>query len=324
MIRRLAVISLIICFLACACNSSDPRPSEKAAPQASGVTRKSPSRQSAVAGSFYPDRPEELKRVVNAHLAAARDSKIAGTPRGLVSPHAGYVFSGRGAASAYSLLEGKSYDAVILIGPSHHEYFGGCALMGAGEYVTPLGAVPVAEDIAGAILTEAKSRSEGILIDSLRGHFYKGDKVLTREHSLEVQVPFLQRVLPNTPIVPIVIGEQRPAVVGELGNILGNALKDRNVLLVASSDLSHFFPYDRAKELDSEFIRAFEACDIEEVNRLGFSDVSHTCGWGAVSAVMQACRIIGVPVQRITKLTGHTAPSSGRIPWCFGGGSPLP
>jgi hypothetical protein len=181
--------------------------------------------------------------------------------------------------------------------------------MSSGVYVTPLGSVPVDEGLSKKILAAGKKRGTGILFDSLKGHFLKGDTDVVREHALEVQLPFLQTVLSRFSLVPIIIGDQRPHVVNELGSILGAALKGCNVLLVASTDLSHFYPYEKAKKLDRSFIHAFERFDWKRVNELGFSGTSRVCGWGAVSAVMQACRLIGA--DRCSLLTYY---NSGDVP----------
>jgi AmmeMemoRadiSam system protein B len=153
-------------------------------------------RRPAVAGMFYDDSPVALRKNIDAFLAQVQNSPFHGTLKGIVAPHAGYVYSGLTAAHAYKLLEGKQYDCVILVGPSHREYFDGISLYSGDAYETPLGRVSIHKELRSALAKESKT-----IVVSNAGH--------RSEHSLEVQLPFLQRVLGEFSFVPIIMGEQR-------------------------------------------------------------------------------------------------------------------
>jgi len=198
-------------------------------------------RQPAVAGTFYPESGKELNRMIDDFLEKA-DKESDERIQALIVPHASYQYSGQVAAYGYKPLIGKAIDTVFLIGNSHQELFNGISVYEKGYYSTPLGEVEINE-----LLTKK-------LIDSNDKIFFKKD-VHLKEHILEVQIPFLQKVLKNFKIVPIIIGENS----SELINILIDSLKDlinENTLIIASSDLSHYPSYINAKYSDNMVIKS--------------------------------------------------------------------
>ncbi len=205
-------------------------------------------REPVVAGTFYPAGKVELSSILDEYLSEIESPIVEKYVRGLIVPHAGYQFSGWVAAYGYKTLIGQDIDTVILIGPSHHEYFEGVSVYPEGFYKTPLGNVEIDKNLAKKI------------IDSHEKISFRESAHL-QEHSLEVQLPFLQRVFSASgqphagwKIVPIVIGNQPGA-----NEILINTLKDlvdENTLLIASSDLSHYPKYEDAKYSDNKVIEA--------------------------------------------------------------------
>ena len=187
--------------------------------------------------------------MVDKLLAEAKSQKIEHL-RGLVCPHAGYEYSGKTAAIGYKQVAGRKFRTVIILGPSHHALFDGAALPAADAMETPLGPVPLSPKVAE--LAKKTLRHQSALRSLERPDWWHGvaqrelppfgeDTPFTWEHSVEVQVPFLQRVLGNFSIVPVVLGQVDPEAVGEA--LL--PLLDDDTLLVASSDLTHYLPYDR-------------------------------------------------------------------------------
>ncbi|MCK5406369.1 MAG: AmmeMemoRadiSam system protein B, partial [Candidatus Krumholzibacteria bacterium] len=200
-------------------------------------------RKPAVAGSFYPSDPVKLRTDLRAMLDDVGELPAMGRPLVLVEPHAGYVYSGRVAAHGYSLLENLNIDTVVVVSPSHAEHFPFVSVFDGDAYETPLGRIPVDKPTARDIVS-----ADPILRLSGNGHIQNGEA--SREHALEVQLPFLQTVLDEFCIVPIVMGDQSWETCQALGNALGPILKRDNVITVISSDLSHFYPHNVAAEMD--------------------------------------------------------------------------
>jgi MEMO1 family protein len=241
-------------------------------------------RPAAVAGSWYPGTRAALERAVDAHLAAA-ERVDESCPRALVAPHAGLLYSGPVAAHAYQLLKGCAYEAAVLVGPSHFIGFDGVALWPRGSWESPLGAIAVADELATTIA------SAGTFVQSSAAH--------AREHSLEMQLPFLARLLPGIPIVPMVMGYQTRATAEHLGNTLGRALQGRDVLLVASSDLSHYHDALTAARMDRVMVQHVEAFDPDGLMRALEDEPGHACGGGPMVAVLRAARALGATRARV-------------------------
>jgi AmmeMemoRadiSam system protein B len=244
-------------------------------------------RPCAVAGTWYPGTRASLERAVDAHLAAAAVVPER-CPLALIAPHAGLVYSGPVAAHAYQLVRGCAYEAVVLVGPSHFVGFDGLSVWPRGAWDSPLGPIPVAEDLASAIASAHPP-----------AHDYPSPHA--REHSLEMQLPFVARLLPGVPIVPVVMGYQTRATAEQLGDTLGRALRGRTVLLVASSDLSHYHDARTAGTLDAVMLRHVEALDAEGLMRALEMEPGHACGGGPMVAVLRAARALGATRSRVLR-----------------------
>ncbi|MBD3232294.1 MAG: AmmeMemoRadiSam system protein B [candidate division Zixibacteria bacterium] len=244
-------------------------------------------RQPAFAGSFYPGDPVELSKTIADFFADTPKQEVDGEIVGLVSPHAGYIYSGGVAAVSYKLLEGDQYDTVVVIAPSHAAYFDGVSAFPGDTYNTPLGPVEVDNDIVKEL-----TRDSGIITESYDGHTGAGGRA---EHSLEVQLPFLQIVLPKFRLVPLVMGNQSYETCRILADDLNKALKNKNALVVASTDLSHFHPTGEAGKLDSAFIEYFEAYRPKELAEALSKRSCEACGGGPVVALMLYAQHLGNP-----------------------------
>ncbi len=258
-------------------------------------------RPAAVAGTWYPGSGGALGREVDAYLEAATVGP-AGRVHAVIAPHAGLMFSGPVGAYAYKAAAAGSYDVAVLVGPSHFVGFDGVALWPDGAFDTPLGAVPI--DDAGARALAAFDVIKP-LPDAHR-----------REHSLEMQLPFLRRLLPDVPIVPLLIGYQTRATIEALAAALEAALVGRRALLVASTDLSHYFDAETARSLDRRVcdrVEAFDPAgllDLFEEYPPGERGRYVACGGGAAIAIMMAARALGARDGRVLKY-GHSGEISG-------------
>jgi len=187
-------------------------------------------RPAAVAGSFYPADANELGKMLDEFLGRAAPPPLADAVA-LVAPHAGYVYSGPVAAYSYALLKGRKVDRVVVIAPSHYEAFGYSAVYDGAAYTTPLGQVAVDRAFAARL-----AGMSPLIKLSGSGHTPSADRP---EHALEVQLPFLQRVLGQFQLVPVVMGDQSYEMCRALGLALAKLVPGANTLIVASSDLSH-------------------------------------------------------------------------------------
>jgi len=255
---------------------------------AGGVRQPRRVRPPAVAGTWYPGTLGRLTSAVDRLLAGPAETStgLTGDFVALIAPHAGLKYSGPVAACAYQLLRGRAFDLAVLVGPSHFVGFEGVAVYRDGAFETPLGLVPVDEDAAAALM-----RSTSVV--------HEDDSAHAREHSLEMQLPFLQRVAPGVPILPLVMGYQTEATVNALAGGLAAALRDRPVLLVASSDLSHYHPADVAARLDRVVLDLVSAFDADRLQAALDAEPEHACGGGPVVAVMRAARQLGATDSRI-------------------------
>ncbi|MCK4655394.1 MAG: AmmeMemoRadiSam system protein B [candidate division Zixibacteria bacterium] len=260
-------------------------------------------RAPAVAGAFYPGSEIALKAMVDSllALAPAGDKRI--RPAALVSPHAGYIYSGATAAYGYRLLEELDYSTVVIVGPSHRVGFEGCAVYNQGRWQTPLGYVEINTELA----AELCGKNDAI---------FAGLEQHMKEHSIEVQVPFLQRILSDFEIVPIEMGFSSEKTIFALADVLAEALSGRDdVLLVASTDLSHYFPREQAKEFDSYTISFIENMQGRELAAKIQTDEAKACGGGPTAAVMIACEKMGLDKVRILKYddSGTTSGDLSRV-----------
>jgi AmmeMemoRadiSam system protein B len=237
-------------------------------------------RTPAVAGTWYPASSTELAIRVEGYVAAAGDGpRKLDTLVALIAPHAGLKYSGPVAAFAYRQLLEHPADVAVLVGPSHFVGFEGVALY-PGGFDSPLGVAEFDADVASAIAAETS-----IVREDARPH--------AREHSLEMQIPFLKHLAPNTTIVPLLMGYQDAETVAALGEALARALVSRRVLLVASTDLSHYHDAATAAALDAVVLDHVARFDAEGLQRSLDLRPEHACGGGPAVAVMRAARLLG-------------------------------
>lgn len=242
------------------------------------------SRPPAVAGMFYPDDPYELTCDLDRMLEASGPPAVR-QPVALIAPHAGYVYSGLVAAQAYAGLRGWDIRRVVVISPSHYESFPGVSFYPGRSYRTPLGTIPVAAELRDRLV---HGRSYLKLADS-------GHQVLSgmrNEHALEVQLPFLQRVLPDFQLVPAVVGSQDFQAVRELAAALAEEA-DAATLVVASSDLSHYRPDSEARRLDAWVVDAVRRCDHFGLRHYLETGMCEACGSGPMLAAMMFAQLRG-------------------------------
>ncbi|MFI5252779.1 MAG: AmmeMemoRadiSam system protein B [Bacteroidota bacterium] len=237
-------------------------------------------RSPEVAGSFYPAKHQELDSVLDGLLAAIPIEEHEGTLRGIIVPHAGYQYSGVTAAFAYKLLTGLTFDTIVIISPSHKEYFNGVSVYSGKAYETPFGVLSVDAELR----SELTAKEVNISI-SEHGH--------GAEHAIEVQLPFIQKILGKVKILPIVMGDQRREYCFRLGEKLGEILKGKSALLVASSDLSHYHPAHDANMHDAIVIKNVAAFSPERLMESLERDQAEACGGGPIVAMMIAARSLG-------------------------------
>ena len=256
-------------------------------------------REAVVAGSFYPDNPAALSQMIARFLENTQKENLKNI-RGLVCPHAGYIYSGQIAACSYRQIEGMDYDCAVIIAPSHSEFFNYCSVYEGSAYQTPLGTINIDTKRA-ELLTRAAENTDTLKLSSA-GH--------RREHSLEVQLPFLQVVLGNISIVPVVMGNQDKINIESLGNALGSAFRNDNVLVVASTDLSHYHDYNTASALDRKVVEYVEKFDILSFIDAVDKESVEMCGGGPVAAAMIACSLFGANKSKIL-CYGNSGDTSG-------------
>jgi AmmeMemoRadiSam system protein B len=248
-------------------------------------------RPAVVAGSWYPASADRLARQVDEYIGRAQVDDGA-APIAIVAPHAGLKYSGPVAAFAYRAVRHGDYDAAVLVGPSHFIGFNGVAIWPRGAWQTPFGAVRVGEDLARALAAAFAG-----IIEHPAAH--------GREHSLEMQLPFLARLLPDVPIVPMVMGYQNRETAFGLGKVLAstaaNCTPRGRVLLVASSDLSHYEDAPTAQAMDAVVLREVERLDPDGLMRALEEEPHHACGGGPIVAVLGAARRMGATRARVLK-----------------------
>ena len=235
---------------------------------------------------WYPASPEALRREVSDYIERAPVLHLAGEVVGLVAPHAGYFFSGHVAGASYRQVQGHTYDTVVLIGPDHRGSApGALAFADFDAWHTPLGDVAVDRG----------------LVSNLEAHVSMRHVWQDSEHSLEVQLPFLQTALGDFKLLPIMMGDPSPAASRELGLAVADIVRDRQALLVASTDLSHYHQYDQAKRLDEQTLKYIVDFDPEGLAQAQARDEAHACGGGPVAAVMVASRELGADQAHLVK-----------------------
>lgn len=234
-----------------------------------------------VAGRFYPSDPKDLSRMIDKFFEMTDEMAFGDGLVGAIVPHAGYVYSGPVAAYIYKNLVGKKFDRVVIIAFSHQSPFPGVLVHDADVYRTPLGDAPIDTESAKKLLSKA-------------GLFSSKSGSITSEHSGDVQVPFIQKALPGTPILSLIMGDSRPEISRKLAKALYEAFKGTNTLFIASSDLSHYRPYSDAYTLDSYTLSLILNGDPGEfiagyVKKKG----QLACGFGPIVTMMELFRLMG-------------------------------
>jgi AmmeMemoRadiSam system protein B len=247
-------------------------------------------RPSPIAGTWYPGDPQALARSVDGQLAEVKFEPPPGQVVGLVVPHAGHRYSGGVAAHAFRLVQGASFDNVAILGPMHQPYPASVLTTSHQAYATPLGSVGVATDAVEA-LGRALERDSSIELVRVTHD---------PEHSLEIELPFLQRTLAvGFQILPVMLRDQRPVVAEAVGHALAEVLRGRSALIVASSDLSHFYPSGAARRLDAEMLARMETFDPGRIFEAEAHGVGFACGKAAVAAALWAARDLGARGLRV-------------------------
>ncbi|MFQ5605198.1 MAG: AmmeMemoRadiSam system protein B [bacterium] len=240
----------------------------------------------AVADLFYPGDPSVLSDEIEHLMEQSETVEVRGEIKALICPHAGYIYSGRVAATAYKLLKDSTCSVVAIISPSHHEYFKGVSVFNGRCYKTPLGEIPISEEYAENLISQDER-----IVSSWAGH--------RNEHALEVQLPFLQKVLPHISIIPIVMGDQTFENCQLLGKALAEVLKNVPSIIVASSDLSHHHPYSEAKELDERTCDLLNSYDEIRFKQALDDGTIEACGGGPILAAMIASKQSGARSSKV-------------------------
>lgn len=244
-------------------------------------------RPSPIAGQWYPGNPKPLTKTVDDYLAAAPAPDVAGEVIGVVAPHAGHRYSGAVAACAFKAAQPLKVDTIVVTCPSHFHDTGPLLTTGHEAYTTPLGEVPV----DGEALTQLLKTCP-VPIVSIRHD---------REHAIEIELPFLQRLFADFKLIPLMIRDQTLSVVSALAKALVETLRERHVLYVASSDLSHFYPQAEAKKFDAYLLSKIEAFDPAGVLQAEKEGQGFACGRGAIATTLLVARQLGATKARVLK-----------------------
>lgn len=258
-------------------------------------------RPSPIAGRWYPDDPARLAASVDEYLQAAQLPRLKGEVVAVIAPHAGYVYSGPTAGYAFAAVRGLRPEVVAVVSPMHYATPYPLLSSAHNGYSTPLGPVMVDSETLSDLDQHLKEEC-GFGLARVRRDM---------EHSLEIELPFLQRTL-SAPfgLLPVMIQLPEPRLARSLGLALARTLANRSALLVASTDLSHFYPQAEAEVYDAEFLRRVEAFDPEGVLRAEEEGRGFACGRGAVAAVMWAALELGATSAQILHYD-TSAPASG-------------
>ncbi len=247
-------------------------------------------RPSPIAGTWYPGSPKALSRAIDGYLAQAKTEPLEGEVVGLIAPHAGHRYSGQVAAHAFQYLRGLRPEIVAVISPLHIPVPGQIFTTGHEAYATPLGIIPVDQNCV-ADFTSALEELGGPRLETIRND---------SEHSLEIELPFLQRVLGDRfRLLPIMLRDQTRAVAELVGHALARSLADHNAILVASSDLSHFYPQEVAHQFDQQMLARVEAFDPEGVIEIEEQGRGFACGRAAIAAGLWAAKDLGAQRVRV-------------------------
>jgi MEMO1 family protein len=249
-------------------------------------------RPSPIAGQWYPGNARELAATVDAYLGAARFPPPAGVPVAIVAPHAGHRYSGPVAGYAFRAARPLAPDLAVVVGPMHYPWAADVVTSAHDAYGTPLGTVPIDADAVRDLAAELRVVS-GVELGRVRKD---------PEHSVEIQLPFLQRTLASDfRILPVMVRTDRRDIARGLGRALATVVGCRRALLVASTDLSHYYPHPIACDLDAEVLRRVEALDPDAVLSVEQEGKGYACGLTALGAVLWAARDLGANAAKILR-----------------------
>jgi AmmeMemoRadiSam system protein B/AmmeMemoRadiSam system protein A len=307
--KRIVVITIVLLAAACAGPTATPVPTETPEPTVvltpTAVSEATPTpsevRKPAAAGQFYPDDAEQLSTAIDAFLAQVEQVGAEGQARpepiAIIVPHAGYVFSGQVAAYAFKQIEGVDYETIVIVGTNHTAPgFRQISVYAEGTFETPLGLVPVETELAKALVAS----DERIVFE--RG-------VHQGEHSIEVEIPFLQKLYPGHAILPVIVGEPSPENCEALSEVLVKVLSSKKALIVASSDLSHYPSYEDACRVDMATLAAIESMDPQRLTEVisqytgeGIPNLGTLCcGEGPIRVAMMAAKKLGANQATVLK-----------------------
>lgn len=240
-------------------------------------------RPSPIAGTWYSGSPDTLSRQIDQYLSDARIPTIQGEVVALIAPHAGHRYSGKTAGHAFACIAGQKRDLAVVISPMHGLHSADLLTTAHQAYGTPLGPVRVDQNALSQLITILEQQNLSLI-----------PVANDREHSLEIELPFLQRALQDEfQLLPVMLRSQSPAVARKLGLSLAKMLATRNSLLVASTDLAHFYPEPINRELDAEMLRRIQSFDPESLFEAERAGKGFACGVAAVACVLWASRELG-------------------------------
>jgi len=251
-----------------------------------------PVRPSPIAGTWYEGNPKALARMVDQYLDQAELPELSGKVIAVIAPHAGHVYSGPVAGYAFASVRGTTPDIVAVLSPMHQPYYETLLTTAHSAYETPLGRVPVDPDIV-AILDSRLRTSLGYGLTPV---------AYDHEHSLEIELPFLQRALgAGFKLLPVMVRTQSAQVSQQLGADLAETLRGKKALIVASTDLSHFYSQDEAVAFDTEMLHRIESFSPEEVFSAEKDKRGFACGLGALTAVLWAAKAMGASTVKVLR-----------------------
>ncbi|MBI3602030.1 MAG: AmmeMemoRadiSam system protein B [Candidatus Omnitrophica bacterium] len=255
-----------------------------------------------VAGAFYSADPQELSHQIDSFIQQASISPVAARVQAMIVPHAGYIYSGPVAAYGYKAISRNKYTTIVILAPSHYFPFEGISVWPEGGFKTPLGIVNVDEDFAQKLM-KADSRFRFL------------PQVFEQEHSVEVELPFIQKVFGSVKIVPVLMGNPDAKVCQKLAAVLNGLIGSRqDVLVLASSDMSHYFDYETANQMDAATLETINNKDVQSFWNGNVSRKMEMCGFVPVTTVLLYARERGLKVQVLKHAnSGDTAGDKSRV-----------
>lgn len=253
-------------------------------------------RPSPIAGAWYPSNPKDLREQINGYLEQAPEQSLPGEVVGVIAPHAGYFYSGATAGYAYRCVRGNAYDTCVIFSPLHDYQPYDLLTSAHSAYATPLGEAPIDRDLVEACAAAIQD-STGVTLQPIAND---------REHSLEIQLPFLQTALGKPfRLLPLMVRSHDAVVLEVIANAISKVIANSNALLVASTDLSHFYTENEADLLDSNMLRQMSDFSPQGVLNAERTGEGFACGAGAVALMMWTCRFLGA--KQVTLLHHSTS-----------------